>query len=77
MLLWEIRGQKGQGRRCGWIVAWSHVEAHDIARYEKAELIGEPVEWFPGNGSQVFWQVAHSENGSDLELDAPRTGPQH
>ena len=63
MLLWEIRGQNDQELLRGWIVAWSHSEALDIARREKAELVGEPIEWLPGHGSQVFWKtnVAQSE----------------
>lgn len=57
MLIWEIRGLEGQAHRRGWIVAWDHGEAYDIARAEHAELIGEPVEWLPGHGGQVVWKA--------------------
>lgn len=57
MMLWEIRGQSDQKHKKGWVVAWSHGEAYDIARHESAELVGEPIEWLPGHGSQVFWQT--------------------
>ena len=59
MLLWEIRGRKDRSHRRGWIVAWSHSEAYDIARHENAELVGEPVEWLPGLGGNVFWCQDH------------------
>jgi len=64
MLLWKIRGQKDQKSRCGWIVAWSHGDAHDIARHENAELVGEPIEWLPGHGSQVFWTIPSSSSNT-------------
>ncbi len=61
MLLWEIRGRNDHRHRRGWIVAWNHGEAHDIARRENAELVGEPVEWLPGHGGQVFWRADFCE----------------
>ncbi len=61
MLLWEIRGQKDLQHRRGWVVAWSHGEAHGIARQENAEVVGEPVEWLPSQGGQVFWRTDFRE----------------
>ncbi len=56
MLLWEVRALNGQDCRRGWIVAFSGAEAQDIARLESVELIGEPIEWYPGHGARVFWK---------------------
>ncbi|MEO1024689.1 MAG: hypothetical protein AAFX07_03940 [Pseudomonadota bacterium] len=42
-------------------MAWSHAEAQDIARREDAELIGAPVEWRPGKGPAVFWNLDHGQ----------------
>ena len=62
MLLWEIRGRKGLELRRGWVVAWSQAKASDIARRECAELIGEPIEWLPGHGTQVFWRAGSKQS---------------
>jgi len=57
MLLWEIRRRNSCSDQPGWIVAWDHAEASDIARREHADLIGDPIEWMPGLGAQVFWKT--------------------
>ena len=64
MLFWEICGRDDRDNRRGWVVAWSHAEAYDIARHENATLIGKPIEWLPGHGSQVFWKMDIVESGT-------------
>ena len=55
MLLWKILGWNGDELRQGWIVAPSHAVAEDIARRENAQIVSEPIDWFPRYGARVYW----------------------